>query len=114
LGKGEYVGLVDKNLKQLIPFEYMSLTPIGLGESFIAVNSENKTGIVSAKNEKLLDFDYDYIVQFGYDVHRFVASKDGKQGVIDGKGNVIIPFVFYSIQTYSEWYSNVIYVSDEN
>lgn len=112
LVKNDKYGIVDDNFKTVVPFDYTSIAPIGNGRTFIVSNADNKYGMITEKNEMLLNFEYDVIVPFDYNSERLIAGKDGKQGVIDTKGNVLIPFMFYSITSSSDWYSNMIYVSD--
>lgn len=112
LVKDEKYGIVDENFNVIVPFEYTYMTPITNSGQFIATNAEGKYGIIGADGQIALPFEYDNITPFDYAPNRLVAGKDNKQGVIDSKGNVLIPFEFYSISSYSDWYSNMIYVSD--
>lgn len=112
LVKNEKYGMTDKNFNLVVPFEYSYMVQIGSSENYIASNAEGKFGIIQTNSEIVLPFLYDNIVPFDYNPNRLVANKDGKQGVIDTYGQVVIPFDFYAIGTFSDWTSNLIYISD--
>jgi hypothetical protein len=112
LVKNEKYGIADENFNLVVPFEYSYMVQIASSGNYIAGNAEGKYGIIQTSSEIVLPFIYDNIVPFDYNPNRLVATKDGKQGVIDTYGSVVIPFEFYSIATYSDWGSNIIYISD--
>jgi hypothetical protein len=112
LVKNEKYGITDENFNLVVPFEYNYMVQIASSGNYIASNSEGKFGIIQTSSEIVLPFVYDNITPFDYNPNRLVATKDGKQGVIDTYGSVVIPFEFYSIGTYSDWASNLIYISD--
>lgn len=112
LVKNEKYGIANENFTMVVPFEYTYMAQIAVSGNYIASNAEGKFGIIQTSSEIVLPFEYDNIVPFDYNPDKLVATKEGKQGVIDMSGTVIIPFEFYSIGTYSDWASNLIYISD--
>jgi hypothetical protein len=111
--KGDKVGALNDEYQTVIPFEYTSLTPLG-EDKIIAINADNRSGMINMAGEVLVPFDYEMIYAVDYVVDRYVVTKDGKQGIIDGDGNVLIPIQYQSIQSTADWVNNFLLVYDEN
>lgn len=64
---------------------------------FIAVNEQQKYGVIDDKNNIIVDFDYTNLESIENDGGHFLATNnDGLSGIIDDKGNTIIGF-YYNI-----------------
>jgi len=102
---GKY-GIINKKLKNIIPFVYKEIIPSS-ATVFLVLNNEGKYAIFNNKGQQLTAFSFDYILPFQNDTTYFVRGE--KEGLIDTKGNIIIetenlvksdfilPQVFYNI-----------------
>ncbi|KOY87738.1 hypothetical protein AD998_17815 [bacterium 336/3] len=79
--KGNKWGFVDKQFKQILPFEY----------------EEDAEGIVSG-------FEMNTILSPKKDFSTAILRKNGKYGIVDSKGKILIPFEYDSIDRL--WFSD--------
>ena len=105
LKNGKY-GIINTELKLVIPCEYEYIEPI-LNECFrykVTRNGEYKYGIVDIHNNHIIDAEYDNIEileggLFKLSVYKRFLAEPPHRGIADKKGNFIIPVAYTDITT---------------
>lgn len=109
--KNQKWGLLDKNLKTIIPIEKKELKPFISVDKYskkktqFLVKEASKWGILDSNNQLVLDLQYDAIqtVQWTRSTLNipqqplFVVTKNGKKGIVDAEGNIVLPIKYDSI-----------------
>lgn len=100
-------GILNQNLKPLIPEMYKQIQPLGDTGYFLAVNQQDKMGLLNRKNKVAIPFIYDS--PYHMLTYNFIApkneseintiseywlcfKKDDTFGILNYKGDIIIPF----------------------
>ncbi|MCB6062518.1 WG repeat-containing protein [Flavobacterium psychrophilum] len=96
--KGNYLGLLDKNGNEVIPFEYNGLYKFENKER-LKVSKDKLWGIIDLKNNLILSLQYQEISKFSYQENNeysksnliYKVSIDGKKNmIVDESNNIII------------------------
>ena len=95
---GKKVGLMDRNLKILIPIKYDEIVyDMDLQNAKVKLNG--KWGRVDAGGAEIIPIKYDEVDKW---VNKKVKVKlNGKYGVVDSKGKELIPIIYDDIPEYS-------------
>lgn len=97
--KYEFMGVIDKHNKAVVPFDYQYLHEINLynipntviyTERYIAQKND-KYGVIKENNQTVIPFIYDYL---GTITDGYIAKFEGKFGKLDKHGKVVIPFIY--------------------
>jgi hypothetical protein len=112
--KGKY-GVLDKNLKIIIPYEYSDLVfdPVS---PYISAIKNGKVGLIKRNNEVILPFKYDSrekINDYSMD-DMFLASLSNKFGIVSSEDKILIPFLFDSLMTFSKSYGKKLAAKSNN
>jgi hypothetical protein len=108
-------GLLDKNLKTIIPIEKDALKPLLAIDKYskkktqFLVKEAGKWGVLDINNQLVLDLEYDDIqpVQWKRNTLNipeqplFVVTKNGKKGIVDAAGNIVLP-IEYDVISYNK------------
>ncbi len=91
-------GIIDKDLKEIIPPIYELLKPIS--ENIFLVKMENKYGLINAGGKYVIEpkFENLELEIFSNPPTLLKAIKDNKAGVIDISGKTILPFEYDDIE----------------
>ncbi len=104
-------GLLDKNLKTIIPIEKDELKPIVAIDKYskkqtrFLVKENNKWGLLDINNQFILEVEYDNIELIQWERSTlnipeqplFVVTKNGKKGIVDAEGNVVLAIKYAAI-----------------
>ena len=91
---GTYYGIVSKNNKIVVPFEYDEIVNT-FSSGLINVCKNDKWGCLDLEGNIVIPLVYDWIFPFGKDpLDTTSAKRNGKWGIIDRKGTDIIPCVY--------------------
>lgn len=91
---GTYYGVVSKNNKIVVPFEYDEIVNT-FSSGLINVCKNDKWGSLDLDGNIVIPLIYDWIFPFGKDpLDTTSAKRNGKWGIIDRKGADIIPCVY--------------------
>lgn len=91
---GTYYGVVSKNNKIVVPFEYDEIVNT-ISSGLINVCKNDKWGCLDLDGNIVIPLVYDWIFPFGKDpLDTTSAKRNGKWGIIDRKGTDIIPCVY--------------------
>lgn len=106
-GRNENLGIRDENLKLIIPKIYKQILPLGDSGYFLAINQQDKKGLLDSKNKAVIPFiysgenvmlTYDFIPPKNEsdinDITKYwiIFQKGSEFGVLNYKGETIIPF----------------------
>jgi hypothetical protein len=118
-------GIVDKNLKIIIPLEYdhleagkWALTELDYGrENFISFGGFRKdftiaykngrAGIINKSNDVIIPFQFDIIKNLKNQDEIFVVGENKKYGMINLKGEIITPIIYDAIYKYDSQLSYI-------
>jgi hypothetical protein len=87
-------GLVDRNLKIVLPLEYQLIRPAG--EGLLLVRKDNKLGLMDMNLKWVLEPTYSRLTPFTHGYAVF-GTDDNKYGTINSKGQVTTPAAYSSI-----------------
>lgn len=104
-------GLLDKNLKTIIPIEKSQLKPLVAIDKYskkktqFLVEEEKKWGVLDINNQLILEVEYDNIQPIQWKRNTlnipqqplFVVTKNGKKGIADAEGNIVLPIKYDTI-----------------
>lgn len=104
-------GLLNKQLKVVIPIEKNSLKPLIAIDKYskkktqFLVKEGEKKGVLDINNQFVLEVAYDNIevVQWKRNTLNipeqplFVVTKNGKKGIIDAAGNIVLPIKYATV-----------------
>ncbi|MBL4649743.1 MAG: WG repeat-containing protein [Aureispira sp.] len=104
-------GLLDKNLKTVIPIEKDALKPLLAIDKYskkktqFLVKEAGKWGVLDINNQLVLNLEYADIqpVQWKRNTLNipeqplFVVTKNGKKGIVDAAGNIVLPIEYDAI-----------------
>jgi len=104
-------GLLNKNLKTIIPIEKEALKPLQAVDKYskkkaqFLVKEAGKWGVLDINNQLILEVIYEEIqaVQWKTNTFRiaeqplFVVTKNGKKGIVDAVGNIVLPIEYDAI-----------------
>ncbi len=103
-------GIIDSNLKTLIPIEYDYLQNVM--ESYYIASKDSKYGLLSADNNIVFDFKYQNIL-YDYTSNLFIClDVYNNTGCINIEGHIVIPFEYTSISSFNG--DNIAIVSRNN
>lgn len=108
-------GLLDKNLKTVIPIKKDALKPLLAIDKYLKkktqflVKEGEKWGVLDINNQLVLNLEYDDIqpVQWKRNTLNipeqplFVVTKNGKKGIVDAAGNIVLP-IEYDVINYNK------------
>ena len=93
--KGDWYGLINKQIKTVAPFEYSSLTCIDEDGLLYSAKKGNKYGLIDSSNHIVFPFEYDG--DFIYiNNNCFIARKNALYGLINIIQRTLVPFEYYS------------------
>lgn len=88
---GSNYGVINSNLETIIGAKYNSITFNEYTQEFIAVDNNNKYGVISKDGKKnAIDFRYESISIINYSPLLYEVKQNNKYGVLDNNGNIIV------------------------
>jgi hypothetical protein len=113
--ENEKWGLLDKNLKTIIPIEKNQLKPLRAIDRYskkktqFLVEENEKWGVLDINNQLILEVEYDNIEPVQWERSTlnipqqplFVVTKNGKKGIVDAEGNIVLP-IKYDVINYNK------------
>lgn len=92
------VKTLDSRIKYISPFDNDSVSEYKNNyiNYLIAINEDNKFGLIDYNGNTILDFEYDRINNY-INKNEYVACKDNKCGLIDSTGKVLLAFEYDDI-----------------
>lgn len=108
-------GLLDKNLKTIIPIDKDELKPLLAIDKYskkktqFLLQKAGKWGVLDIHNKLVLDLDYDNIQPIQWKRNTlnipeqplFVVTKNGKKGIVDAAGNIVLA-IEYDVINYND------------
>lgn len=109
--ENEKWGLLDRNLKSIIPIQKDALKPLLAIDKYskkktqFLVKEGGKWGVLDITNQLILEVVYDMIqvVQWQRNTLNipeqplFVVTKNGKKGIVDATGNIVLPIKYTAV-----------------
>lgn len=89
-------GVLDEDLKVIIPFKYQGIFQYRKGR-FIAAHND-KRGVIGIDNNVIIPFQYDDI-EFTSSFNYYVVTKNQKLGLLDEKAQEVLPLDYEQITT---------------
>jgi hypothetical protein len=104
-------GLLDKNLKIIIPIEKNQLKPLVAIDKYskkkieFLVEEDGKWGVLDVDNQLVLDLEYDKIEPVQWkrktlnipEQPLFLVTKNDKKGIVDADGNIVLAIAYDAI-----------------
>lgn len=120
-------GLLDDNLKAVIPIQQMMLKPIVAVDKYskkktqFLVQGNERWGVLDINNKLILEMNYDKIEPIQWKTNQlnlpeqplFVVYKGGKKGIADANGNIILPITQDKIQYNNKAFDGIFEVEEE-
>jgi hypothetical protein len=99
--KNQKAGIIDKNLKSILSFEYQSLFPIYYDNKnrFIAKQND-KYGVIDRMGRIIIPFKYSELsnwVEYGPGENYHFVTENNKKGLITGDGKNVIPPIYETL-----------------
>lgn len=109
--ENEKWGLLDKQLKTVIPIEKNDLKPLIAIDKYskkktqFLVKEGDKKGVLDINNKFVLEVIYDNIEVVQWKRNHlnipeqplFVVTKNGKKGIVDAAGNIVLPIEYATV-----------------
>ncbi len=112
--KGNKMGLITVENKQVLPFVYDTIEFPSKGPC-IFVKKNGFYGVVDLKNNNLIPFEYEMIVTSWHETKNgdptLIVQKNYKLGTVNLKNEIIIPFEYNGISSWVEYGPKEHYVS---
>ena len=107
VAKGNLLGMIDKNDKVILPFEFEN--GVFSGNVYVMCQN-NKWGVYSPQGECITPCQYEQLITFfeGY----ATVVKDGKEGLINEQGQVVVPCEYKSVLY--DIFSHLVYIEKED
>lgn len=88
------VGIIDSQNKSIIPIKYLHIEKIDNSDLFIALNEQNKYGIINFTTA-VLPFEYDEIRSIMH--NSYLVKKNNKLGIADKYAKIVVPVIYDQI-----------------
>ncbi|TPG32611.1 WG repeat-containing protein [Flavobacterium pectinovorum] len=100
INKNNTVGIIDKNLKSILKFDYQDLSPCFYDKNRFIAKKDNKYGVIDRLGRTIIPFEYSEMsnwVEYGPGSNYHFVIKNNKNGLITKEGKIVIPAIYDSL-----------------
>ncbi|MEN2399813.1 WG repeat-containing protein [Flavobacterium sp. MC2016-06] len=97
ISKNHKTGILDKNLKPILNFDYQDLSPCYYDKNLFIAKQNDKYGVINKIGRIIIPFEYSKMsnwVEYGPGENYHFVAKNNKEGLITKEGKIVIPLIY--------------------